>query len=135
MKINYRIIHDIERNYIHKKMPGKLIAYLFDHYSEDIYDLYADKKDLYDDILIDIGRYDCGVLKPIVRTPMQRMREQYEELKRYNAAVLDDYHGMLAEYDKMSDFIRYHRLFKLYHEYEKNKEPAFSEEVEELPFM
>ena len=116
-------------------MPGKLLRYLFDRYSEDIYGFYEDKKALYEDILTDIGKYDCGILNPVIRSPLQRMKEQYDELKRYNTAVLEDYHGMEEEYNKMSDFISYHRLFELYHEYHNHREKPSAVENEELPFI
>ena len=138
MTINYGIIHDIEKNYIHRKMPGKLIAYLFDHYSEDIYGFYENKSSLYEDILTDVGKYECGLLKPTVRSPLRRIRDQYEELKRYNSAVLDDYRSMETEYNKMTRFLRDHKLFKLYHEDNDAicRDKILQEgKIEELPFL
>ena len=126
-----KVIKELSLEWFDGRMPKKLHAYLLDHYSAQTPGNIYTEDFLYVAINSDIERYKEGRLDITVRTSLEKMQDEYDELSGVLQSMADERTKLQCEIEYMHDFIRWMHLSEMYDDFRRN---AHKHQPEDEPF-
>ena len=126
-----KVIKELSLEWFDGRMPKKLHAYLLDHYSAQTLGNIYTEDFLYVAINSDIALYKEGRLDITVRTSLEKMQDEYDELSGVLQSMADERNKLQCEIEYMHDFIRWMHLSEMYDDFHRN---AHKHQPEDEPF-
>jgi len=132
MTINNELIKELALDHFDGRMPSAFRAYLYDRYGEE--PLAGDllPQFFFPSILSDIKKYKAGKLDITVRTPIEKLKDRYEELSDITSQLVEELSYYRENYRYMNDFIKWMHLDDKYKVFRDN---AYEITSEENPFL
>lgn len=131
MTIDEAFIKALAWDYFNGEMPEDLRAYLYDRYGEEPLEGDLSPQFAVPAIRGDVKRYLSGELDTAVRTPLQKLRDRYDELSDITCSFARTCMEQGKELRYLSDFIRWMCLDRQYRIFREN---AHEEYDEDMPF-
>ncbi len=126
-----KVIKELSLECFDGHMPPKLHAYLLDHYSSGTPGSVFTEDFLHAAIGSDIEQYREGRLDTTVRTSLEKMQDEYDELSGMLRSFSEERSRLLDELEYMHDFIRWMHLSDKYDDFRRN---AYKHQPEDEPF-
>ena len=119
MVINNEIKEYLADIYFDGHIPGNLVRYLYDRYGEEPLEYCMSPHLFWSYIADDVNAYINGELDISLRTPLQKLRDRYDELSDITSSFADDIRILEEENAYLRNFIHYIHNEELYERFRK----------------
>lgn len=105
MTLTNQMIKSLETYTYRQRFPEKLTAYLKDRYSEEPCPYEFSEQDLAINIRKDVDAYFAGTLDTTIRTPLQKLTEQIEDLRELYGQSMREIHDLNSYIDELHELL------------------------------
>lgn len=108
MILTHRMIKSLETYTYRQRFSKELTAYLKDRYSEEPWPYEYSEQDLFANVMDDIDMYFKGKLDTTIRTPVQKLTEQIEDLRELYYQSMYEIHDLNSYIDELHEWLWAH---------------------------
>lgn len=110
MTLTNRMIKSLETYTYRQRFPKKLTAYLHDRYSEEPWPYEFSEQDLVNNVRKDVNAYFEGTLDTTIRTPIQKLAGQIEDLRELYCQSMGEIRDLNRYIDELHELLWAHGL-------------------------
>ena len=117
MVMNNEVKTYLADRYFGGRIPGNLVRYLYDQYGEDPLAGELSPQFFWPYVIGDVKAYINGTLDIRIRTPIQKLKDRYDELEGITCSFAKENQALEKENAFLHDFIRYIHKETLYEQF------------------
>lgn len=130
-----QMIKSLETYTYRQGFPKELTAYLKDRYSEEPWPYEYSEQNLFTILMDDIDMYFKGELDTTIRTPIQKLLEQIEDLRELYCQSMYEIHDLNSYIDELHECLWAHGLESYRMIHSNTHAGTYKELAESLPIL
>ncbi|MDP3981810.1 MAG: hypothetical protein Q8Q33_10405 [Chlamydiota bacterium] len=135
MTLTNGMIKSLETYTYRQRFSKELTAYLKDRYSEEPWPYEYSEQDLFANVMDDIDMYFKGKLDTTIRTPVQKLTEQIEDLRELYCHSMYEIHDLNSYIDELHEWLWAHGLESSGMIHSDTHAGTYKELAESLPIL